>query len=156
MRVRLTTDLACTPDAAWDWVQRPRLLRHVAWPLVSFVAVEPAAWPERWAPGDYHVRMRIFGVLPMGAQRIRISHPPCAPARCLRDDGQGTLARTWDHRITVEAAPDGGTRYTDEVEVKAGVLTPMVWAFAQLFYRWRQHRWRRLASANFAALSAPS
>jgi hypothetical protein len=27
------------------------------------------------------------------------------------------------------------------------VLTPLVWAYAQLFYRYRQMRWRRLAGS---------
>ena len=51
----------------------------------------------------------------------------------------------WSHRITVDDEGWGSTRYLDEIEIAAGVLTPFVWVYAQLFYRYRQWRWRRLA-----------
>ena len=56
------------------------------------------------------------------------------------------MIRKWDHWITVAPNPDGSTDYRDEVEISAGVLTPFVWIFAQLFYRHRQRRWRGLAA----------
>jgi hypothetical protein len=36
-------------------------------------------------------------------------------------------------------------RYRDRVEIDAGVLTPLVVAFARWFYGVRQRRWRVLA-----------
>jgi len=38
------------------------------------------------------------------------------------------------------------TRYTDVVEVWAGALTPVAWAFAQVFCRHRQRRLNRLVA----------
>ncbi|HEU4562217.1 MAG TPA: hypothetical protein VFS20_30590 [Longimicrobium sp.] len=73
--------------------------------------------------------------------------------RCLRDEGAGTLARTWDHLVTVAPDPSGGSRYTDHVRVAAGVLTPMVWLFAQALFRWRQRRLREAAATGFARLA---
>ena len=67
----------------------------------------------------------------------------------MRDNGRGDLAKRWDHRITIEGTDQGTTQYTDRVEVEAGLLTPGVWAFAQLFYRYRQARWRRLVRHDF-------
>jgi hypothetical protein len=45
---------------------------------------------------------------------------------------------------------EGTTHYTDQVEIQAGLLTPLVWALASIFYRYRQFRWRRLVAADFA------
>jgi uncharacterized membrane protein len=67
----------------------------------------------------------------------------------LRENGSGQLATVWDHTIRVEPSSDGGTQYTDVVEVRAGVLTPFVWAFAQVFYHHRQRRWRALVKRGF-------
>lgn len=36
----------------------------------------------------------------------------------------------------------GSSRFP--VEIRAGVLTPLVWLFAQVFFRYRQMRWRSL------------
>jgi hypothetical protein len=56
---------------------------------------------------------------------------------------------TWDHHIIMRETEDGRTHYTDQVEVKAGRLTPFIWVYASLFYRYRQHRWRRLVAQAF-------
>jgi hypothetical protein len=102
-----------------------------------------------WADGTYEIQMLLFGWIPAGRQFIRISRSSEGPAHLLRDNGAGRLARTWDHVIRVEPAPGGRTRYTDVVDVRAGLLTPFLWAFAQLFYRHRQRRWRLLVRRGF-------
>ena len=58
---------------------------------------------------------------------------------------QGGPVQIWNHRITVEPLSEKRCRYTDELEVQAGTLTPLIWLFAHLFYRYRQMRWRSLA-----------
>lgn len=86
----------------------------------------------------------------MGWQVVGIERqPPVGAIRRLRDNGRSLLIQRWDHLITVE--PDGSrrTRYTDRIEIEAGWLTPLVWAFAQVFYAHRQRRWRRLAASGF-------
>ncbi len=54
------------------------------------------------------------------------------------------LVRRWDHLVRVRPEGDGHTRYSDEIEIEAGLLTPIVWLFAEVFYRHRQRRWKRL------------
>ncbi len=149
MRVVLTTRLAAPPDRVWDEVQTPRLLENVAAPLVQFRAVNPPHFPATWSDETYEVRMMLFGWLPFGRQLIRISRSASGTARLLRDDGSGQLATVWDHTIRVEPSRGGETEYTDLVEVRAGILTPFVWAFAQVFYRHRQRRWRALVRRGF-------
>ena len=65
--------------------------------------------------------------------------------RELFTEESGTLAEVWNHRITLQTDAEGRTVYRDTLELSAGHLTPVVWAFAQLFYRYRHHRWRALA-----------
>lgn len=148
MKVSRSTTIALSPGTVWSEVQTARLLVHIAWPLMRFVPVgdEPL---EAFRPGGrYQVRLRLFGIVPFGTQWIVTStHEPKSgdwPKR-LRDNGHSNLIDTWDHWITI--APDGygQTHYRDDVEISAGVMTPLVWAFAQLFYRHRQRRWRGLA-----------
>jgi len=58
------------------------------------------------------------------------------------------LIKKWDHRITID--PSGtGTLYRDHVIIEAGVFTFFIWAFAQIFYRHRQRRWRQLVASGF-------
>jgi len=149
--VTVSTELPCSVERAGDEVMTSRLLTYVSWPLMAFEPIDPPELPQTWEPGDHLVRMRLFGVLPLGRQTISISFPVAPPGQVLlRDDGSGQLLRRWDHLITIEPTgrPDRA-RYTDRIDVDAGRLTPVAWAWAHVLYRWRQHRWRRLVARDF-------
>ena len=149
MKVSLTTHLSAPPERVWEEVLTSRLLEHVAALLVCFRATRPSELPAVWADGTYEVRVLLFGRLPAGKQLIRISRSSDGRVHVLRDDGVGQLAKRWDHTILVEPNQRGGTQYTDVVDVRAGILTPFVWAFAQVFYRHRQRRWHALVEREF-------
>ncbi|MFQ6548292.1 SRPBCC family protein [Aestuariibius sp. 2305UL40-4] len=148
--VEVSTHLAATPDRVWDEVRRPALLLHIAAPLVRFEPVDPPTLPEQYAEGDYRMAMRLYGVVPLGEQVISISYPePQNGTRFIRDNGYSDTIHRWDHLISI--APEGtGTRYADRIEIDAGWRTPALVAFAHLFYRHRQKRWRQLIARDFA------
>ena len=168
MRVHLSTPLNAPPDWVAAQLQSTAVFRHITAPLVRFKRPGGAPWPTHWSPGNLRVQMWLLGLLPMGPQTVRISIE--APAQAggwptLRDNGEGMLMRRWDHRITLQALPDGRTLYTDDIEVVARhlpwLMTPLSAAFAQVFYRHRQRRWRQLAAqrgidSRSAALAASS
>lgn len=148
MKVSRSTRIALPPETVWAEVQTAPLLMHIAWPLVRFVPAgdEPL---ETFKPGGrYSAKLRLFGILPFGTQWIVTSvHEPETgvwPKR-LRDNGYSALISRWDHWITIAPSDDGGTNYLDEVDISAGIMTPFIWAFSQLFYWHRQRRWRGLA-----------
>lgn len=150
MKISRSTHIGLKPETVWAEVQTARLLQHIAWPLVHFVPVGEAAF-DRFRPGErYEVKLRLLGIIPFGTQWIVTSQHEAAgtewPKR-LRDDGYSHLITRWDHWITVAPDRSGGTHYTDEVEVSAGLLTPLIWSFAQIFYWHRQRRWRELAKS---------
>ncbi len=147
MHVELSTYLPCATSVAIDHVNSPELLVHIAKPLVTFLAIEPPQFPDKWADGTYWVAMRLFGIIPLGRQAVVISHP-LADIFTLRDNGYSALIQKWDHTITISPTV-GGTLYRDQVTIQAGMFTPFIWLFAQLFYRHRQRRWRQLAKSGF-------
>ena len=143
MVVRVSTRLSAPAEAVWDAVQRTDTLRYVTRGLLGFRGVGEI--PERLAEGEtYTLRLWFFGVVPAWRHEIRIAHVDEA-GREIRTEERGGPVRGWRHRITVDGEGWGSTRYMDEIDVKAGVLTPFVWFYAELFYRYRQRRWRRLA-----------
>ena len=150
MRIRLTTELDCPKERAWQAVQTTRLLEYIAAPLVRFDPLQPSRLPETWVEGSYQVRMKIFGWFSFGKHWIVISVPQCREHLYqIRDNGHGDRISRWDHWITIQDAPDGRTQYMDQVEIEAGLLTPVVWLFSQIFYRHRQRRWRNLVKQDF-------
>lgn len=163
MHIHLSTPLNAPPEWVAAQLQSTAVFRHITAPLMRFRPARGAAWPARWAPGELPVRMRLLGLLPMGGQTVRISvEPPRQPGGwpTLRDNGEGALMRRWDHRITLQPLPGGRTLYTDEVEVVARhlpwLMTPVSAAFAWVFYRHRQRRWRQLARRHAGDGAEPS
>ena len=141
--MRVTTRLPVRAELAWDTVKRTDTLRYVTRGLLGF-RVEGSE-PERLAEGGhYRMRLLFFGVLPAWRHEIHVVRLD-EQAREIRTEERGGPVRSWRHRITVDDEGWGSTRYTDELDISAGPLTPLVWMYAQLFYRYRQMRWRRLA-----------
>ncbi len=131
-------------------VNRPELLSYVSRPLIAFEPIAPSTFPGRWEEREYSVRMKLFGVVPIGRQVIGIERSEEGGSTLvLRDNGRSALAKRWDHVMTVERTEDGCTHYTDHVVIEAGALTPAIWAFARVFYAHRQGRWRRLVARKF-------
>jgi len=148
MKVDLATVLPCKLEEAAAQVMSTRLLQYVAHPLVSFSAVTGTSFPETWTEGTHWVALKLFGFLPFGRQAIVISKPSLPGGFAIRDAGHSALIPVWDHLITIEPNQDG-VLYRDRVEVSARFLTPLIWIFAQIFYRHRQRRWLRLAANGF-------
>lgn len=157
MRIALSTILDAPVDQAWAAARTPALFRHVSAPMIGFRPKDPATLPAIWHEGRFLVTMLLGGVLPIGDQWIVIEFAEAdesAGRYVLRDNGHSASIRRWDHRLTLQARPDGRTDYSDVLDLEAGWTTPVVWLFAQAFYRHRQKRLRALAARGFAGLGA--
>lgn len=154
MYLRVSTALDCSPERAWTSTLSTALLHRLTAPLLVFEPIDPDPLPIVWADGGrYLVRLWVFGVVPLGTHRIEthvaeFDSTPGEQTYCLRDDGRGDLADRWNHRMVVEESRGNRTRYTDEVDIEAGVFTPFVWLGAQVLYRYRQYRLRELLATG--------
>jgi hypothetical protein len=151
--VTISTYLDAAPEVVRKHVMTPALLLYVVAGAMRFRPVQPRTFPPIWQPGNYRVSMWALHIIPIGWQNVKIELPGPTDEWWVRDNGSGSLARIWDHRIFIE--PEGsGTRYIDQVSVDAGILSWVVWVYAQLFYRYRQRRWRKLVALEFRPLQA--
>lgn len=145
MRVHVESVLPCAAELAWAEVQKSDLLLEVAAPLIALRPVDAPAFPAVWpAGGTVACQMFLLGFIPLGRHQVHFESIDPAE-RTIQTRESDPLVHTWDHRVTVQDAAGGQTRYADDIEVGAGPLTPLVWLFAQVFYRCRQRRWRRVA-----------
>jgi hypothetical protein len=83
------------------------------------------------------------GVLPVHRHHLEVVRVD-ETAMTLSSNERGGVLRRWDHDIIVERLDDDRARYTDRVLIDAGPFTLPVVAFAWLFYRYRQRRWREV------------
>ena len=138
MTVRVQTQLPIPAEKAFELAQKLATFRHVTFPILRVSDL-----PDRVEEGnEVSARIYFFGLLPAWWHNLRLVH--VRPYEIYSNE-QGGPVKTWNHRLHFEATSEASCRYTDEVEITAGLLTPFVWLFAQLIYRYRQMRWRALA-----------
>ena len=143
MRSVIRTVLHAPADRVWEAVVRPETLERVTRGLLGFSDV---SFPARWSTGSSVApRLVFFHVVPAWRHHLTVSLVDDA-ARVLETREGGGPIRTWNHRISVEPRDARSSVYTDTIDISAGLLTPLVRVYAELFYRYRQHRWRRLVA----------
>ncbi len=145
MKVHVETHLDCAPHKVWAEVQRSALLLEVARPVVAVRPLDGEQFPDRWQQGStLQCRSYLFGLIPLGTRTLYFETID-DDAREIQTRERDRIVRTWDHLDSVQSAGDDSTLYSDDIEIEAGLLTPLVGLFAHCFYRHRQRRWRRFA-----------
>ena len=79
-------------------------------------------------------------MIPFGTHTIRIER---FDEDVVQSRESNEHVQVWNHRITLKDL-GGQTKYTDEVEIRAGWKTFFVWLWAKAFYAHRQRKWIRL------------
>lgn len=112
--------------------------------------------PQRFEHGDsIVVQLRLFGIIPLGKQRIiisdELSEHPTDSARTMHDIGGGITGplawlRGWHHRMTISPAANhlNKTYWQDELTFH-GPLAVFAWPALRLTWAWRANRIRRAA-----------
>jgi hypothetical protein len=154
MRIIISTKLESKPEVIWEAVQSPQILEYIAAPLIVIEPLRPSKFPDKWSTGNFLVRLKFLGIIPLGFQWMQISIPKRKSFNTtllykIRDNGFGKLAKRWDHLITIKLLGDGKTQYTDQVDIEAGRWTLFLWLVSHLFLYHRQHRWQTLVKHHF-------
>ena len=139
-------------EIIWDYVQKPKMMEYICSPIQAFKPVSPGTFPEQWTPGKYEINLISFGIN-IGYHVVQIEFPKnddeITNVRIVRDNGYGKLVKKWDHWIFVEKIDEIKTKYTDRVDIDAGILTPFIWFYALILYTWRQSKWKNQIQRNF-------
>lgn len=144
MIARISTLLQCTEDRLWRKLLEPKSLQYVASPVLSFAPAVKGALDGEWAEGKtYELNLYFLKVIPLGRHSIRLVTID-RERNAITSSESGLLAPVWNHSISFRQVGADRVSYTDEIEIRAGWLTPVIWLFAHLFYRHRQRRWKTL------------
>ena len=150
--ITVHTTLRASAATVWATAQKPETFVHVAGAMLRYPAAEKHPGP--WKVGDKTVGWAfLFRAIPFSRHTIEVVSIDDATMTLLTEEGGGPV-RTWRHYVIVEPLTEHTCRYEDRLDIEAGILTPLVAAFARVFYRYRQRRWRRLAPLLAASTAA--
>ena len=150
--VSVSRQLEAPANVIWPAVKTPHAFVHVTRGMLRFPAAERIDRP--WQVGDdISGWTLLFGLLPFSKHRLVIDSID-DDRRVLVSDEHGGPIRTWRHELIVTATDDDRCRYEDRIQIDAGLLTVVVAAYANVFYRYRQRRWHSLASVLAATAAS--
>jgi hypothetical protein len=123
---------------------KPESLQFVASPLLSFVPIEPGALDSEWEVGrEYPLKLYFLKFIPLGRHSIQLVKVD-RDQNTISSRERGLLTPVWNHNIVFQEIKPGMLIYTDDIDIRAGLLTPFIWLFAHVFYRHRQQQWKVL------------
>jgi hypothetical protein len=138
-----SVELEAAAELVWNAVKTPAAFRTVTRGLLRMPVI--ANRDGEWREGETVVGwVFLFGLIPFSRHHLHIARIDDGD-QILRSQEHGGLVRLWNHEIEVEPISECRCRYTDRIEIDAGLLTPAVVGYARVFYRLRQRRWRVLA-----------
>lgn len=142
MNIKIRSVYSAPAPNVWMLVKKSSTLVFVTRGFLGFAGAK--RFPESWVEGDtITTRLLFFGFIP--AWRHSITFKKIDEKKCILYTNEGGgLVPIWNHIIQVDVNDDQTCTYTDDVEVRAGVLTILVWMYAHIFYLYRQFRWRIL------------
>lgn len=147
MLVKVMSIYNCEKERLYSEIKKSKSLFYIGKPLVRFVQLPEHSIPEIWEEGRYLIKMYILGFIPFGKQWIVISIDN--DKKNIRDNGYSKLIKKWDHNIYLKDLGNNKSLYVDTIDINAGLLTPFIVMFANVFYRLRQKRWKKLIKNNF-------
>jgi hypothetical protein len=138
-----STVLEASADAVWEAVKTPAAFRTVTRGILSMPVIRTRT--EEWREGETIVGwVFLFGLLPFSRHHLHVARVDDS-SRTLSSREFGGLITMWNHDIKVEPIDAVSCRYRDRIDMRAGIFTPLIVAYAKWFYRIRQRRWRALA-----------
>lgn len=141
MKVSINSTIKAPAEEAWALVKQSDTLLYVTRGLMGFKAIE-SGLPVRWQQGNTeHLRIMLFGFIPAWRHQISFIEISDKNMDMLTHESGGVVNK-WNHLISVKRLDNSSCKYTDDVEIKAGLFTPLIWLYAHAFYRYRQLRWR--------------
>jgi hypothetical protein len=143
--VRVSVRLPAPAERVWELLLRKDTFLYITRGMLGFADTD--RWPETLfsAGAIICTRVRMFNWGPAFGHEVRVVRVD-ESKREIDTEERGTLITVWNHRLHVEPVSDSECCYTDRIELRAGLLTPLVWVFASAFYRFRQRRWKKLLS----------
>jgi hypothetical protein len=144
MIAKISTILDTTPDKLWSRIKHPDSLIYVCKPILYFAPKNNTKLDSYWEVDKaYNLNLFLFKYIPFGSHKLTIKSINTSSNEIVSQES-GLLAKTWNHTISFKSINAKQIRYTDTLEIKSGLITIFVWIFAQIFYRHRQKKWRKL------------
>ncbi len=140
-RLSISCVLPFPVETVWEKLQSVDTLQYIARPFAYFRPLSPS---PAWQEGEvFRFRLSILGVIPIKEHAILVEKFS-REELCISTRESNDFMTQWDHEIILIPQGEDAVRYTDTVTMRARFFTGLVFAWAVMFYRHRQRKWRHI------------
>lgn len=137
MNLLFETTVEANAQSLWSMGKDVALLDKVSRPVISLKQLPPEETTWRQG-GIYNFRIKLFGIIPWADHQVRMKRY-CDRSLTFETDESGGPIKVWKHQHRLIPLEPNRAVCRDEIEIKAGVMSPLVWLMAQALYR-KRHR----------------
>jgi hypothetical protein len=138
--INIATILDAGADRVWRLIKKPSTFLFVVRGVLGVSGGKN--WPETWREGEMvTTRLWPFHIVPAWRHQLRVISVSDTE-RTMKTVEHGGPLRKWDHTLRVEPIAENRSRYTDRLQIEAGMLNWVAWPLVQAFFRYRQMRLR--------------
>ena len=126
-------------------MQKSSLLKFICSGKLKFKAVD-SEFPRYWKNKmTVKAKLLIYGIIPFGGIHS-LNFVEIDPENFyVLTNEKNSAVKIWNHKIQLRKTNQNQTKYTDEIELYAGILTGFIAKWAESLYKYRQKRWRLVA-----------
>ena len=144
LKISISSILNNSTEKIWDKILNIETLIEICKPMARFKLISNENIMKWELNKEYIFKLLIYGFLPFGRHKI-ILEILDEKNKIILSKEHNSIVKIWNHKILMENIEENKTKYTDEVEIYAGIFTIFVAVWAKIFYKHRQKKWKKIS-----------
>jgi len=144
IKIIISSTLNNSAEKIWNKLLNIETLIEICKPMVTFKSKINEKEMKWEINKEYIFKLFIYGFIPFGDHKIIIKKLD-KENKIILSNEYNKIVKIWNHLIFMENVGENEIKYTDEVEIYAGIFTLFTAIWAKLFYKHRQKKWKRIS-----------
>jgi len=144
IKIIISSTLNNSAEKIWERILNIETLIEICKPMATFKSVTNEKNIKWELNKEYVFTLFIYGLLPFGKHKILLEKLD-KENKIILSKEHNNIVRIWNHKILMENSGENIIKYTDEVEIYAGIFTFFVAIWAKMFYKHRQKKWETIS-----------
>ena len=144
IKITICSKLDNSVNKIWDRILNIETLVEICKPMAAFKIITKENIKTWELNIEYTFKLFIYGFIPFGNHKI-ILETIDTEKNIIKSKERNNIVKIWNHKITIENYGGKITKYTDEVEIYAGIFTLVIAFWGIIFYKHRQKKWKKIA-----------
>ena len=144
IKIIISSTLNNSAEKIWNKLLSIETLIEICKPMATFKSKLNEKEIKWKINKEYIFKLFIYGFIPFGDHKIILKILD-EENKIILSNEYNKIVKIWNHLIIMENLGENEIKYTDEVEIYAGIFTLFTAIWAKLFYKHRQKKWKRIS-----------